>query len=328
MLSINCFCASGNLQNTLIFNGCGAPLHSGKNYFSTSYFFEASETTRDSYTQYYPSSPKRRALLIGIQNYDENPLDGPLNDVQGLHDVLTRQYHFHPNDIISITDTGSRQPTRANILSAIRNLVYNAKANDRILIYYAGHGTRYSGSIYSRSPSMQEDVVEAICPIDRGSIVNGEMVFDITDRDINGIISGISAEITFVLDCCHGGTMVDIQHCRSEKVRYANPLPDMGRALYENLGEGMFWSRDCESHIFLVACKGYQIALEGFVETRAKIHGAFTQALIHALESDTERTMTYQQLLGQIGALPSQTPVIHGDGYRRRLWSVGEFLSQ
>ncbi len=112
------------------------------------------------------------------------------------------------------------------------------------------------------------------------------------------------------------------------KVRYANPLPDMGRALYENLGEGMFWSRDCESHIFLVACKGYQIALEGFVETRAKIHGAFTQALIHALESDTERTMTYQQLLGQIGALPSQTPVIHGDGYRRRLWSVGEFLSQ
>ncbi len=127
MLSINCFCASGNLQNTLIFNACGAPLHSGKNYFSTSYFFEASETTRDSYTQYYPSSPKRRALLIGIQNYDENPLDGPLNDVQGLHDVLTRQYHFHPSDIISITDTGSRQPTRANILSAIRNLVYNAR---------------------------------------------------------------------------------------------------------------------------------------------------------------------------------------------------------
>ncbi len=170
--------------------------------------------------------------------------------------------------------------------------------------------------------------MEAICPIDRGSIVNGEMVFDITDRDINGIISGISAEITFVLDCCHGGTMVDIQHCRSEKVRYANPLPDMGRALYEKLGDRMFWSRDCESHIFLVACKGYQIALEGFVETRAKIHGAFTQALLHALESDTERTMTYQQLLGQIGALPSQTPVIHGDGYTRRLWSVGEFLSQ
>ncbi len=120
--------------------------------------------------------------------------------------------------------------------------------------------------------------------------------------------------------------MVDVQNCRSGKVRYAKPLPDMGRGLYKKSGEHLFWGRGCESHIFLVACKGYQIALEGFAEPSAKIHGAFTQALLHALKSDAERTMTYGQLMARIGALPSQTPVIHGDGYTGRLWSVGECL--
>ncbi len=211
-----------------------------------------------------------------------------------------------------------------NILGAICDLVHDAQENNSLLIYYAGHGTRYSGSVYSRSPSMQEDVVEAICPIDWGSIANGEMVFDITDRDIDAIISRISAKITFVLDCCHGGTMVDVQNCRSGKVRYANP--DVGRVLYEKSGEHGIWGRGCESHIFLIACKGYRIALEGFAEPSAKIHGSFTQALLYALKSDAERTMTYGQLMARIGALPLQTPIIHGDGYTGRLWSVGECL--
>ncbi len=325
MLSINFSYTSENIHNKPVFKGSCIPQYCPENYFSNSYPFD-SETARDFYIQDHPPLPKRRALLIGIQYYKENPLDGPLNDIEGLHDVLVRLNHFRPNDITLITDHTSTQPTRANILGAIRNLVRDAQENDSLLIYYAGHGTRYSGSVYSRSPSMQEDVVEAICPIDRGSVANGEMVFDITDRDIDAIISGISAKITFVLDCCHGGTMVDVQNCRSGKVRYAKPLPDMGRVLYKKSGEHLFWGRGCESHIFLVACKGYQIALEGFAEPSAKIHGAFTQALLHALKSDAERTMTYGQLMARIGALPSQTPVIHGDGYTGRLWSVGECL--
>ncbi|KAK0494908.1 caspase domain-containing protein [Armillaria luteobubalina] len=323
MLSINSLYASENSHNFPPSRGSCIPQYCAGNYSSNLYPYNDSSTC-DFYTQDGPVIPKRRALLIGIQYYKENPLDGPLNDVQGLHDVLIRLNHFHPNDITLITDHTSIRPTRANILGAIRNLVRDVREKDSLLIYYAGHGTRYSGSVYSRSPSMQEDVVEAICPIDRGSIANGEMVFDITDIDINTIIYGISAKITFVLDCCHGGTMVDVQNCTSGKVRYVNPLPDMGRVLYEKSGERLFLDRSSESHIFLVACKGYQIALECFTEPSAKIHGAFTQALLQALKSDAERTMTYGQLMARIGPLPSQTPIIHGDGYTGRLWSVGD----
>ncbi|KAK0486301.1 caspase domain-containing protein [Armillaria novae-zelandiae] len=324
MLSINSICASKNICNNPGSRGSCVLQYHAEDYFSNLYpFNDSSETARDFYTQDSPTLPKRRALLIGIQYYKENPLDGPLNDVQGLHDVLVRLNHFHPNDITLITDHTSIRPTRANILGAIRNLVRDAQEKDSLLIYYAGHGTRYPGSVYSRSPSMQEDVVEAICPIDRGSIAKGEMVFDITDRDINAIISGISAKITFVLDCCHGGTMVDVENCRSGKIRYTSPLPDMGKVLYES-GERLFGGRSSVSHIFLVACKGYQIALEDFAEPSAKIHGAFTHALLQALKSDAERTMTCGQLMARIGPLPSQTPIIYGDEYTCRLWSVGE----
>ncbi|PBK83247.1 hypothetical protein ARMGADRAFT_1170601 [Armillaria gallica] len=149
-------------------------------------------------------------------------------------------------------------------------------------------------------PSMQEYVVEAICLMNPRIIVNGEMIFDIIDRCINAIISGIFAKITLVLDCCHGGMMVDIQNCRSEK---------------EKSGEHVLWGRGYKFRIFLVPCKGYQMALEGFAESSAKMHPAFTQALILPLESDAERNITYEQLMGRIGALPSQTLVIHGDEY-------------
>ncbi|KAK0439941.1 uncharacterized protein EV420DRAFT_1236498, partial [Desarmillaria tabescens] len=67
--------------------------------------------------------PSRHALLIGVQYYNENPLDGCLNDVQALHDVLALQYHFSRNDITLMTDNDCRRPTRANILNAIHNLV-------------------------------------------------------------------------------------------------------------------------------------------------------------------------------------------------------------
>ncbi|KAK0207170.1 hypothetical protein DFS33DRAFT_1239028, partial [Desarmillaria ectypa] len=80
------------------------------------------------------------ALLIGVQDYNENPLDGSLNVVQALHDVLALQYHFRPEDITLMTDNGSKQPTRTNILSGIRDLVYIAQANDSFLISYARHG--------------------------------------------------------------------------------------------------------------------------------------------------------------------------------------------
>ncbi|KAG7441776.1 uncharacterized protein BT62DRAFT_936672 [Guyanagaster necrorhizus] len=320
-------------QNPLIVKDSGIELrdcihHSLWNFLSSCEIMStATAPLKIAFTPHHPPPPRRHALLIGVQNYNENPLDGSLNDVQALHDILALQYNFRPNDITLVTDNGSRRPTRTNILSAIHNLVHNAQANDSFLIYYAGHGTRYSGSMYSDLPSMQEDVVEAICPIDRGSVVNGEMVFDITDRDIDAIVSGVSARLTCIFDCCHSGTVLDIMNCRSTKVRYANPLPDMGRALYQKSQKCLRVGRNSEYHIFILACKSYQIALECNTDSGDRIHGAFTQALLHALESDIERTMIYEQLMGQIGVLPSQTPVIYAGSYTGRLWSIGGFIS-
>ncbi len=263
----------------------------------------------------YPPTTKGHALLIGINHYDDNPLDGCINDVQAIQDLLISHYHYPASDVVTMTDDSPLLlPTRSNILRHMHDMVRNAQEGDSLVIYYAGHGTRYSESIYTTVSSMEEDVVEAICPLDRGKIVNGEMVLDITDRDLSEILSDARANVTLVLDCCHGGSFIDVHNCRSGKVRYANPLLDMGKTLFQGSPTArIHHNRALAPCIILQACQSFQVAFEGCLDRNSKPHGDFTRALVGALKVDVERTMSYKDLLSHIGSLPFQTPVIGGD---------------
>lgn len=264
---------------------------------------------------------QRRALLIGINGYSQNPLDGCLNDVHAFHRVLTKHYGFFSNDTTIITDHTPQLPTRANILRALWELARDTEENDCLVVYYAGHGTRYSGSVYSRAPAVQEDVVDAICPIDRGTIANGEMVMDISSRDFDAVLSEVRANVTVILDCCHGGTFIDVLSCRKGKIRYTNSLPAMGRTLFQ-VPPVLPAVLHNASRVFLSACTWYEIALECRVDRGNETHGVFTQGLLDALELDVDHTMTYEDLMSQIGPLPSQTPVIRGNGITSGLWDI------
>ncbi|KAK0220966.1 caspase domain-containing protein [Armillaria nabsnona] len=274
----------------------------------------------------YPSATKRHALLIGINHYDDNPLDGCINDVQAIQDLLISHYHYPASDVVTMTDDSPLLlPTRSNILRHMHDMVGNAQEGDSLIIYYAGHGTRYSESIYTTVSSMEEDIVEAMCPLDRGKIVNGEMVLDITDRDLSEILSEARANVTLVLDCCHGGSFIDVQNCRSGKVRYANPLLDMGKTLFQGSPTArIHHNRALAPYILLQACQSFQVAFEGCHGHHSKTHGDFTRALVDALKDDAERTMSYKDLLRHIGSLPLQTPTVCGDGYATPLWAASE----
>lgn len=269
----------------------------------------------------YPPAPKCHALLIGINHYDDNPLDGCINDVLAIQDLLISHLHYSASDIVTMTDDSPfLRPTRSNILRHMHDMVHNTQERDSLVIYYAGHGTRYSESIYTTPSSMEEDIVDAICPLDRGKIVDGEMVLDITLRYLTGVLAEARAKVTFVLDCCHGGSFIDVQNCRSGKVRYANPLLDMGRSLFlGNPTGGIHHNREVAPYILLQACQSFQVAFEGCHYPNSQTHGDFTRALVDALKVDVERTMSYKGLLSHIGSLPLQTPVICGDGHADHL---------
>lgn len=81
---------------------------------------------------------KYYGLLIGVNDYmDENmeDLDNPIRDAENLYHTLSRKYTFNPEQLTIL-----RNPTRAEIISALDDLRKQVSEKDNVLIFYAGHG--------------------------------------------------------------------------------------------------------------------------------------------------------------------------------------------
>ena len=76
------------------------------------------------------------ALIIGNGEYDNlAPLATAVNDAKSVADVLHRYYLYDQKNIQVLIDA-----TRRDILSALTILKKNLGRNDRLLVFYSGHG--------------------------------------------------------------------------------------------------------------------------------------------------------------------------------------------
>ncbi|KAK0207490.1 hypothetical protein IW262DRAFT_1419815 [Armillaria fumosa] len=231
-------------------------------------------------------------------------------------------------------------PSRIHIIDALLSLVTNPEIEhgDNIIIYYAEHGSRYQFTVDDEDD--QTEYIEALCPIDRDTLgENGDPVPDISDRELNTILTLISLSkghrITVILDCCHSGGI-----SRSLPEPGARTSPPLARATAEEMlvaGENTLkhytgyrsitasdWLPDMNSHVFVAACKEYQHAKEKKVKREdgtAGYIGMFTDMLVHFLQSDrwTEET-TYADLVHCLDKVFRQTPVVAGKHRDARLW--------
>lgn len=81
------------------------------------------------------------ALVVGINKYQYWPQLGyAANDAQGIKNMLKSKYHFKEKNIFTLLD---EQATGENITSHISDILADPKRikpNDRVFIFYAGHG--------------------------------------------------------------------------------------------------------------------------------------------------------------------------------------------
>ncbi len=78
------------------------------------------------------------AVLIGIDEYAHaSDLESAVKDVRALRTVLEARYGFHPDRIKQLLNA---QATRENIIDTLYALGREAKPEDSVFIYYAGHG--------------------------------------------------------------------------------------------------------------------------------------------------------------------------------------------
>src|SRR5438128_240478 len=103
----------------------------------------------------------RHALLIGINDYSASHLasplteaqperyipnlDGTVNDVQLMRELLIALHGFVPADIAVLTD---QRATRGAIFRALaEQLVAPAKKGDIVVFYFSGHGSQVLNSL-------------------------------------------------------------------------------------------------------------------------------------------------------------------------------------
>lgn len=146
----------------------------------------------------------RRALLVGI-NYPgtAHPLQGCVNDVNLMADVLTEHYGF--TDATQRRMLTDESATTANILERLEWLVADTKPGDVLYFHFSGHGSQMVNQTYEADVE-PDGLDEIICPMDlnwRDKVIRDDDLKRIFDKVPNGVA------FTVVLDCCNSGSGLD-----------------------------------------------------------------------------------------------------------------------
>jgi hypothetical protein len=140
-----------------------------------------------------------RALLVGINKYPSQPLNGCVNDVQDMANFLVSQCDFKMDDIRLLVD---ERATRDAIVDRLGWLLTGLKSGDRVLFHYSGHGVQ----LPTRNPQGEVDGLdEAICPVD----FDWTEAHTIRDKEFHRIFSAIpkGVEFIWVSDSCHSADL-------------------------------------------------------------------------------------------------------------------------
>ena len=247
------------------------------------------------------SAQTRRALLVGIDEYmrpsqnatpelsertrerlrsvsgrpgrkDLMNLDGAVNDVTRIRDLLIGRFGFEKSNVILLTN---EQATADNILDKLRaHLIESARPGDISLFYYAGHGSQIKNTLTQNKVGVDSTMI----PVD--ALLG---VPDIRSKELARIYAlapqkGI--QLTVIQDSCFSGGAA----------RGAGPLPRKTRVQAEDpqvsVAERLEVALpETEGVLILSASQDYQPAQELSDAETKEAHGAFSWALLHVLSS-------------------------------------------
>lgn len=265
------------------------------------------------------STSRKLALLVGINQYSSQPLEGCLNDVELQRNLLIHRFKFNPKDILVLTDSAA---TRQGILTAFEeHLIKQAKPGDVVVYHFSGHGSR----IFDPNPIVvapnQQGLNGTFVPVD-GKLPAGYPEVGGTVQDIMGhtlflLMSALKTEnVTVVLDSCFSGGATRESRVRSR---------DGGKKVLVSADEKTFqqkWLSQLKMSpeefvrgyrtgvaegVVLAATAPDQLARE--LNINGFISGIFSYLLTHYLwQSDSNIEQVFQKILPEIPQDFNQMP--------------------
>jgi hypothetical protein len=150
------------------------------------------------------------ALLIGITDYkksDERNLEGPINDVALMEEILRNRFKILPENIISVTN---EKATHIGIKRAFGDLAAKETACDFVYIHYSGHGAQFDNKEKEERCDREELDQTWVSYGARSDQYLGDMELnnhDVLDDEINDWLTRLDTDnYVFVSDSCHSGT--------------------------------------------------------------------------------------------------------------------------
>lgn len=258
----------------------------------------------------------KKALLVGINKYKYvKPLNGCVNDVRNMADILTSFYGFSADEIRTIVD---ESVNRNNLMNRFDWLLDDVKEGDLLLFHFSGHGSQ----IQDRDgDELEDDLDEILCLYDM-DFRNPDSY--LLDDDFNDIIDRLPKGVflTVCIDSCHSGTATrDLAFLTSGlqipptetkiQPRFLEPPADialrgyskssrirrMGSKLKEDKKSKGFESGAEAKHVLLAGCMDDQTSADAYISN--DYNGAFTYNLCKTIR-DTRGSITYQELIKRV----------------------------
>ncbi len=217
---------------------------------------------------------ERLAQLQGRPSRDRiADLEGAVNDVVQLRDLLIRKYKFEPANIILLKNG---EATADQILDALqKHLVDAAKPGDVSFFYYAGHGSRIRNTLTKNSSGMDSTLVPADTLLG---------VPDIRSKELDRIYLQARKKdvaLTVVQDSCFSGAGTrGLRPANRTRAVDSDDKVSVAEALEGPLPEE-------QGVLFFAASQDYQPAQEVDINPLGK-HGAFTWAFLQVLATAGE----------------------------------------
>jgi len=193
------------------------------------------------------------ALVIGVDGYRSLlPLTGAVRDAQAVS-LLLKKRGFQ---VVELYD---EEATERAIRSKLRALKTLAKADDRVIVYFAGHG------ISDGSPTRK---MGYLMPINGDSEVPDEK--GIPMDWLQRLLDGLEAKhVLFVADACYSGIAIE---SKTRSAARSTKTPDWVSVVTKR-----------RARVTLTAGTGDQKALDNY-----KGHGLFTYFFLHALDGHAD----------------------------------------
>lgn len=261
--------------------------------------------------------------MIGINTYSApaeesgpvNPrgvikdLKGAVNDARAMQAILINRFQFNPDQIDTLIN---RMATREAIIESLKKLLERSKANDYVVIFYAGHGSQVKNSLSKESDQKDETIV----PSDAWKAG----VKDIRDKELSTLYNQFldkGIRLTVIMDCCHSGSLSRgpqpppvyrfVEDAQYDAKDASNPTPPE--------------TRSDKSFLIFSAAQSDELAQEQ-VTPDAINQGAFTLALTQALEQLGPNAACSQLFTSARAILKSygkkQEPVMGGSANRQQ----------